>query len=109
MVMQHGSKSKMVKVTPRTYSRCCTLGPVVSAQWLLSEYDDDQETFFGLCDLGQGFPELGYVALADFDELTGYATPEINGAFKASARLSTYVEAARLYQHIVLEVKPDQT
>ncbi|EHM53476.1 DUF2958 domain-containing protein, partial [Cardiobacterium valvarum] len=28
--------------------------------WLLSEIDDD-DIAFGLCDLGMGFPELGYV------------------------------------------------
>ena len=30
--------------------------------WLLTEYDPESKTFFGLCDLGQGFPKLGYVS-----------------------------------------------
>ncbi len=29
--------------------------------WLITEYDPETRMFFGLCDLGQGFPELGYV------------------------------------------------
>ncbi len=34
--------------------------------WLLSEIDPDQpEIAFGLCDLGQGTPELGSVSLAE--------------------------------------------
>ena len=80
-----------------------------SAQWLLSEYDEVQQTFFGLCDLGLGFPEMGYVALSDLDELTGVATPEINGAFEAHARLSTYAKAAHNRECIVLNVTPDET
>ncbi len=80
-----------------------------SAQWLLSEYDEVQERFFGLCDLGQGFPELGYVALSELDELTDVATPEINGAFEAHARLSTYARVAHSHACIVLNVTPDQT
>ena len=35
--------------------------PDASATWLLTEIDpDDHDHAFGLCDLGQGFPELGY-------------------------------------------------
>ena len=33
-----------------------------SATWLLTELDEDN-VFFGLCDLGMGFPELGSVSL----------------------------------------------
>ena len=40
--------------------------PDASATWLLTEIDpDDHDHAFGLCDLGQGFPELGYVSLAE--------------------------------------------
>jgi hypothetical protein len=39
--------------------------PDAGATWLLTELDpDDQDTAFGLCDLGLGCPELGYVSLA---------------------------------------------
>ena len=37
--------------------------PDAGATWLLTEIDpDDHDHAFGLCDLGQGFPELGYVS-----------------------------------------------
>ncbi len=40
--------------------------PDASATWLLTELDpDDPDRAFGLCDLGLGFPELGYVSLAE--------------------------------------------
>ena len=32
-----------------------------SSTWLLSEFDEKNGLFFGLCDLGHGCPELGYV------------------------------------------------
>lgn len=43
-----------------------------TATWLLSESDpDDPDRLFGLCDLGLGFPELGYVSLAEIITLRG--------------------------------------
>tara|TARA_R110000796_G_scaffold249151_1_gene376637 strand:- start:521 stop:847 length:327 start_codon:yes stop_codon:yes gene_type:complete len=39
--------------------------PCGAATWLLSEYDAENEVFFGLCDLGMGSPELGYVSLGE--------------------------------------------
>jgi hypothetical protein len=35
------------------------------AFWVVWEYDKDQDLAFGLCDLGLGFPELGYVSVAE--------------------------------------------
>jgi hypothetical protein len=37
--------------------------------WLLSEYDEETRTFFGLCDLGMGEPEMGYVSLDELLEI----------------------------------------
>ena len=37
--------------------------------WHLTEYDPEDELAFGLCDLGMGYPELGYVSLAEIREL----------------------------------------
>ena len=42
--------------------------PFGAATWLISEIDDEN-MMFGLCDLGQGFPELGYVHLQDLMSL----------------------------------------
>ena len=46
--------------------------PDAGATWLLTEIDpDDEDRAFGLCDLGQGFPELGYVSLAELQSVRG--------------------------------------
>lgn len=37
--------------------------------WFLTEYDPEEDLAFGLCDLGMGYPELGYVSLAEIREL----------------------------------------
>lgn len=37
--------------------------------WLLSEYDQEDGLFFGLCDLGMGFPELGYVSREELESV----------------------------------------
>ena len=36
-----------------------------AATWLLTELDEDGDQAFGLCDLGFGCPELGYVSLTE--------------------------------------------
>ena len=42
--------------------------PYGSATWLLTELHDDN-TAFGLCDLGLGFPEVGYVSIKELESL----------------------------------------
>lgn len=71
--------------------------PWGAAAWLLSELDDDNVAF-GLCDLGMGEPELGYVSL---DELTAIRGPfglkiERDLWFKADKSLTAYADEARL-------------
>ena len=44
--------------------------PTGSATWLISEYDKDTGQMFGLCDLGMGYPELGYVNLGEIMSIT---------------------------------------
>lgn len=39
-----------------------------AAVWLLTELDPDTGHAFGLCDLGHGYPELGYVSLPEMIE-----------------------------------------
>jgi len=43
--------------------------PAGSQTWLLSEYNSERKEFFGLCDLGLGCPELGYVTLNDLENI----------------------------------------
>lgn len=72
--------------------------PDGSATWLLSESDpDDPDRLFGLCDLGFGSPELGYVSLAEITELRGkLGLPvERDQHFVADKPLSAYADEAR--------------
>lgn len=46
--------------------------PDGAATWLLTELNtEDQDTAFGLCDLGLGCPELGYVRLSELQTVRG--------------------------------------
>ena len=42
--------------------------PAGSATWLISEFDGE-DLLFGLCDLGLGFPEIGYVSLSELKSI----------------------------------------
>jgi hypothetical protein len=72
--------------------------PMGAATWLLSELDEDGDTAFGLCDLGMGSPELGYVSLTELSELRLplglYIERDMH--FEAKAKLSVYALAARI-------------
>lgn len=76
--------------------------PDAGATWLLTELDSD-EIAFGLCDLGQGFPEMGYVSLAELEGLRGnWGLPiERDLHFTANKPLSGYAREARLAGRIV--------
>lgn len=46
--------------------------PWGGATWLLTELDPrDNDTMFGLCDLGHGYAEMGYVSLREIASFTG--------------------------------------
>jgi hypothetical protein len=63
-----------------------------NATWLLTEIDEDGIAF-GLCDLGLGFPELGYVDINDMIETLGWRL-ERDMHFTADKTLSEYATAA---------------
>lgn len=69
-----------------------------AATWLLVECDpDDPDRIFGLCDLGLGFPELGWCDLKEITALRGkLGLPvERDQSFIADKPLSAYAEEAR--------------
>ena len=71
--------------------------------WLLSELDDNGDAF-GLCDLGMGSPELGYVSM---DELMSIKFPpfglpiERDMNWKPNKTLVEYADEARRYGRLV--------
>ncbi|MEH2522020.1 hypothetical protein V1279_007593 [Bradyrhizobium sp. AZCC 1610] len=72
--------------------------PDGAATWLLTECDPDEpDRLFGLCDLGLGCPELGYVSLTELTELRGkLGLPvERDRHFSADRPLSAYAAEAR--------------
>lgn len=72
--------------------------PDANATWIISEIDpDDPDRLFGLCDLGLGFPELGYVSLSELKLVRGRLGLPIERDlhFVADKPLSSYAEEAR--------------
>lgn len=46
--------------------------PDANATWLISEMDpENEDMLFGLCDLGLGSPELGWVSLSEIQSVRG--------------------------------------
>lgn len=73
------------------------------ATWLLSELDpNDHDIAFGLCDLGLGRPELGYLSLAELSNLRGPAGLRIERdcCFKADKTLQGYADEAHACGYI---------
>jgi hypothetical protein len=78
--------------------------PDAGATWLVTEIDpDDHDHAFGLCDLGLGYPELGWVSLAEIATVRGrLGLPvERDHHFKAKKRLSAYAREARFAGRIM--------
>lgn len=72
--------------------------PTGAATWFITEMSpDDNDILFGLCDLGLGFPELGYVSLRELESVKGRFGLGIERDIHFEARypLSIYAEAAR--------------
>jgi hypothetical protein len=74
-----------------------------NATWLLTELNSDIDLAFGLCDLGLGEPELGYVSLA---ELAGARGPlglplECDLHFAPTRTIAAYADLARERRRII--------
>lgn len=71
--------------------------------WLLTEIEPENNSIaFGLCDLGMGFPELGYVDLNEIVQVKSKLglSAERDLYFKAIYPISVYADAARYCQEI---------
>jgi hypothetical protein len=79
--------------------------PDANATWLLSEIDlHCPYIAFGLCDLGVGFPELGYVDLREiFNQRGGLGLPvERDLHFNPNKTLLDYANTARAVGYITV-------
>ncbi|MBB5747061.1 DUF2958 domain-containing protein [Brevundimonas variabilis] len=71
--------------------------PDGGAAWLLSQVDpEDNDLAYGLCDLGQGTPELGYVSLTELASVKGPLglAIERDWSFRAELSISEYARRA---------------
>jgi hypothetical protein len=78
--------------------------PDAGCTWLLTELDPDQpDIAFGLCDLGLGCPELGYVSLSEVSAVRGHLglAVERDLYFVATQTLMAYADEARANGRIV--------
>ena len=77
--------------------------PDAQCTWLLTELDPDGGLAFGLCDLGLGEPELGYVSLIELQSVRGKLGLPIERDlhFVANKTISAYTEEARATRRIV--------
>ena len=67
-----------------------------SATWLITEKDGDM--LFGLCDLGMGTPELGYVSLSELESIKfpPFGLPiERDSWFEPRQTIAEYAKEAR--------------
>ncbi len=78
--------------------------PDAAATWILTELSTgDNDIAFGLCDLGLGFPELGYVRISELEALRGpLGLPvERDRSFNPTCTIAVYARAARTAERIV--------
>ncbi|MCJ2015153.1 DUF2958 domain-containing protein [Methylobacterium sp. J-076] len=77
--------------------------PTGPATWLICAMDPNGDTLYGLCDLGFGEPELGYVSLEELKEVSAGLVIglERDLSFRATLPISAYVRAARAAGRIV--------
>jgi hypothetical protein len=76
--------------------------PDAQCTWLLTELDPDGGLAFGLCDLGMGEPELGYVSLVELAYRGKLGLPvERDLHFETDKTISAYAQEARSQGHIV--------
>ena len=72
-----------------------------ASTWLITECDPEEPgRLFGLCDLGMGYPELGYVSLYELQTVKGkMGLPmERDLHFRANKALSEYADDGQATQ-----------
>lgn len=77
--------------------------PWANATWLLKDMSPEEDILFGLCDLGLGEPELGYVSLHEVQSIRGPAGLRIERDlhFQTDLPLSRWTKTARIAGRII--------
>lgn len=86
------------------YPVCKLFTPDAQFTWLIVEADPEEPNrLFGLCDLGTGFPELGYVSLAELTALRGPMGLKVERDlyFQPTKSLTAYADEARDKRRVV--------
>jgi len=96
--MAHRAAQRDGRTEPDPFPVVKFFNPVGAATWLATELDEDDDTLFGLADLGFGCPELGYFSLSEIESvrLPGRLEIERDLYFTGRFPLSVYAEAARI-------------
>ena len=77
--------------------------PYGQGTWLFTEWDEESDRLFGLCDLGMGYPELGYAQLSEMQDMRnkmGWQMIERDIHWKAKMSIGEYADLARREQGI---------
>ena len=101
-LLANGAQNAKEDIDPYPVVKLFT--PDAQATWLLTELDPtDPDLAFGLCDLGLGCPELGYVRLSELQTVRGRMGLPVERDlwFTAAGPLSAYAAAARRAERIV--------
>ncbi|HEY6456294.1 MAG TPA: DUF2958 domain-containing protein [Steroidobacteraceae bacterium] len=77
--------------------------PDGSATWLITEIDVHTGLAFGLCDLGLGKPELGYVSFSELETARGSLglTVERDIHFAPTRTSAAYADLVREHRRII--------
>lgn len=64
-------------------------------KWVVWEYNPETNEAFGLCDLGMGFPEIGYVPISDIMQAAPilHKTTRFKGYHRADVDVPEWLEA----------------
>ncbi len=77
--------------------------PYGRGTWLFTEWDEESDQLFGLCDLGMGFPELGYASLSEMQNMRtkmGWQMIERDIHWQPKMNIGKYTDQARREQSI---------
>ncbi|WP_248889213.1 DUF2958 domain-containing protein [Bradyrhizobium japonicum] len=101
------AEQKAGRIEPDHVPVIKVFNPYGGATWLLTESDPDEpDRLFGLCDLGMGEPELGYVLRSEIEEVRvnigGHGLPlERDLYYSTTEPLSVHAERAKQARRIL--------